>query len=75
MNPPNCPELRPIEHYWSIIKGILKKNTNEAKNLNDFKIKWETATQRVPKETVQKMMRGVKARVRIFQRQSINLKK
>ena len=55
MNPPNCPELRPIEHYWSIIKGILKKNTNEAKNLNDFKRKWETATQRIPKETVQKM--------------------
>ena len=25
MNPPNCPQLRPIERYWALIKVILRK--------------------------------------------------
>lgn len=30
-NPPNCPELRPIEKFWAIMKQMLKKSANHAK--------------------------------------------
>ena len=36
---PNCPELHPIERYWAIIKGKLRFNVKEAKNIQDFKNK------------------------------------
>ena len=30
--PLNCPELRPIERYWAIVKVKLRINVKEAKN-------------------------------------------
>lgn len=65
-NPPNCPELRPIEKYWSLMKQKLQKYKNPAKSVDDFKYKWKTATQMVTDETVQKLMEGVKRKVRKF---------
>ena len=43
-NSPNCPELHPIERYWTTVKGKLKFNVKEAKNIQDFKSKWIRAT-------------------------------
>ena len=30
MNPSNCPELRPIERFWAIVKRNLRKNSSPA---------------------------------------------
>lgn len=32
-NPPNCPELRPIEKYWALVKQTLKKTNQEANDI------------------------------------------
>lgn len=37
MNPPNCPEVRPIERYWALMKIYLQKNTKAAISLADLK--------------------------------------
>ena len=31
VNPPNYPNFRPIENFWSIVKGELKKKGTEVK--------------------------------------------
>lgn len=38
-NPPNCPELRPIEKYWGQVKRKLKKTKKQAANIKIFKKK------------------------------------
>lgn len=70
-NPPNCPELRPIERYWGIMKSKLRKTTKEAKDINDFKKKWIKATKLVPDVSVRAMMSTVRSKVRIFSLQNI----
>lgn len=70
-NPPNCPELRPIERYWAIMKTKLRKTTKEAKDINDFKKKWIKATKLIPDVSVRAMMRAVRSKVRFFQLQKI----
>ena len=68
MNPSNCPQFRPIENYWSIVKGELKKNggcINDAKKINS---KWNKFAGKVTSKLVQSMMGGIKNRVREFLR-------
>ena len=36
MNPPNVPELRPIERYWSALKGKLRNDGHITKSEADF---------------------------------------
>ena len=38
-NPPNAPELRPIEKYWAIMKQALRKHPKEVKSEEDMKKK------------------------------------
>lgn len=38
-NPPNCPELRPIEKYWAHVKHELRKTKGRAQNVADFQKK------------------------------------
>ena len=35
-NPPNCPEQRVIESYWSIMKGTVLKSKKLASDIEDF---------------------------------------
>lgn len=37
-NPPNCPDARPIEKFWAILKGKLRKSKREAKSVENFKV-------------------------------------
>ena len=39
-NSPNCPELRPIEKYWAIMKRKLLLTKESVKNEKDFQRKW-----------------------------------
>lgn len=36
-NPPNCPNLRPIERYWAIMKRLLLSDGQELSTIEDFK--------------------------------------
>jgi len=63
-NPPNCPELRPIERYWAIVKRNLLKNGSLSQNNIDMKKNWMRAAGKVTKEGVQNLMRGVKQKIR-----------
>lgn len=38
-NPPNCPELRPIERYWALVKRNLKKDGSLSENMQGMKKK------------------------------------
>ena len=40
INPPNCPELRPIEIYWTRIKTILRKSGRTARSVDDLRKDW-----------------------------------
>ena len=66
MNPPNCPELRPIEKYWAIIKKKLKLSGKTVKSATDLKNKWDYAAKTYKNHSVQKLMGGIKKKVKIF---------
>lgn len=65
-NPPNCPELRPVEKYWGILKQKFRKSRKEAHSINNFKVLWKKATDEVDEACVQKLMGGIKAKTRLL---------
>lgn len=65
-NPPNCPELRPIEIFWAQIKRILRKTMQSAKTEKDLFNKWIKAVQKFGTKSVQKLMWGLKSKIRTF---------
>lgn len=66
VNPPNCPELRPIERYWATIKWILRNDGREAQCVDEFKKMWSSASRKVTKKTVERLMKGVRQKVHQF---------
>lgn len=70
-NPPNCPHLRPIETYWSLIKQILRKSSKIAKNEASFRKYWLAASKKVPKSLVKDLMGRVTSKVRKFSRDQL----
>lgn len=67
-NPPNCPEFRPIEKYWALIKRELKKTKATALTIDNFRRRWYKAADKVGEETVRTLMARVNTRVRTFLR-------
>lgn len=63
-NPPNAPELRPIERYWAIAKKNLIKDGKVANDMQGFKKNWNRATKKIQKRTVQNLMKKVKQKLR-----------
>ena len=43
-NPPNCPELRPVERYWALVKRELKGTKQVSQDMQDFKSRWTTSS-------------------------------
>lgn len=68
-NPPFVPELRPIEKYWAIVKGHLRRSHKVAKNAEKFQKYWHKAANKVSQDVVQHMMAEVKKKVRLFGRE------
>jgi hypothetical protein len=66
INPPNCPKLRPIEEYWSIIKQMLCKNGGGVSNKAQMCTKWNYFAEKVAPALVHKLMGAIKSRVRKF---------
>lgn len=64
VNPPNCPEIRPIEKFWALMKAKLRKNVKPAEDLTQFKKDWNRVTKTVNESVVQNLMRHIKNKVR-----------
>lgn len=73
MNPPNCPQLRPIERYWALVKAELRKNCSPATSEADFKNKWKKHANKVTETTVQNLMAGLKRKIRLFSRKTLKI--
>ena len=74
-NPPNCPELRPIERYWALVNRELKSTGKESKNMQDVKNKWNAATSttsKVTDTTVKTQMEGIPEKLYKFCNNSNN---
>lgn len=65
-NPPNTPELRPIEKFWAIMKAKLLKSPKVLENELQLKKEWLKVCKQVGPTTAQNLMRGVKVKVRAF---------
>lgn len=64
INPPNVPQCRPIERYWALVKGILRKTGKTARDKKDFLAKWNAACKKVTKDTVARLMEGIRQKLR-----------
>lgn len=64
MNPPNVPQCRPIERYWSQVKGILRKTGHVTKTIEEFRRKWYAAARKVKKESVKVLMMDIRKKLR-----------
>ena len=63
-NPPNCPQLRPIENFWAIWKSRVYADGWEAKNVKQLKMRMKRKLKEIDVETVQRMMEGVQRKLR-----------
>jgi transposase len=72
MNPPNCPEIRPIERYWALMKGKLRKKDQGAVDINQFKKDWINVSKTIDATVVQNLMQGIKGKVRELSRSKDN---
>lgn len=66
LNPPNCPQFRPIEKYWAIVKRKLKKTGKVTRDAAEMKRWWNKMAAQVDEQCVQKMMRAISRKVRHF---------
>ena len=64
MNPPNCPQLRPIEEFWALTKAHLRKHVSAAETIQQFEKDWKKVSKLVAKKSVRNLMRNVRKKVR-----------
>lgn len=65
-NPANCPEIRPVEIYWALLKGKFRKSRKKANSIEHFKVLWKKAADSVSETTVQNLMRSIKKKTRLI---------
>jgi transposase len=63
-NPPNCPEVRPIEQFWAIMKQKLRTKFIASDSIENFKKDWSKAAKMVSNEVVRNLMGSVRRRIR-----------
>lgn len=66
VNPPNCPELRPIERYWTLVKREIKATKQVTKEVKDFREKWSSAARKVSNNTIKSLIKGVPEKLKFF---------
>lgn len=68
LNPPNCPQLRPIERFWAIMKRKLKVNGSVVKSINELRTKWNKIAKTMDENNVRRLMKRIPGKVRKFLR-------
>ena len=71
-NPPNCPQLRPIENFWAIWKQKVYEGGWEAKNLNQLENRMKKKLKEIDQDVVQRMVMGVRTKIRKAKDNRIN---
>ena len=66
-NPPNLPAARPIENFWALLAREVYKNGWEAKTKQQLVNRIIYCSKKVSVETVQKMMRSVRTKLRAIE--------
>ena len=61
--PANLPECRPIEDFWSILKGKVYANNWVAKDIPTLKVRIKKCLKEVEPTTIQTLMEGVLRRI------------
>lgn len=59
MNPPNCPEVRPIEKFWAVIKSDLKKIRRPADTMEKFKSDWNRVVKKRGETLAKNLMKDI----------------
>ena len=67
---PNCPQFRPIEQYWGIIKGKMKKTQSVIRDDIEILRKFNKCASEVSNILVQTMMGSIKGKVCEFLREN-----
>lgn len=62
-SPANVPECRPIEDFWSILKGLVYKGNWKAENLDQLKKRIQYYLKKVDIELIQRLARSVTGRL------------
>lgn len=63
-NPPNMPQLRPVEKFWGLLKQEVYKGGWEAENLQQLKRRVRKCVREVNMEAVQGAFKGLKGKIR-----------
>lgn len=63
-NPPNVPEIRPIEDFWSILKGMVYKNNWRAKTLHQLRLRISKCLREINKAKIQRIMSSIGRKLR-----------
>jgi transposase len=64
MNPPNCPQLRPIEQFWGWLKQLVYDKGWTASSVDQLKRRVKYCTTKLDMTTVRHMMAHVKSDIR-----------
>lgn len=70
-NTPNCPQVRPIEMYWAVIKHKFKKNNVFCNTIEEFASVWKSCEEQVQKSTVQSLMKRARRNLRAVGRNGV----
>ena len=63
VNPPNCPELRPIERCWALVKRELSQYEQKATSIEKFRKSWTEAAKSVEEKFARTLIAGVNLEV------------
>ena len=62
-NPPNVPEVRPIEDFWSILKGIVYEGNWQADTIDQLRRRIEYSLKKIDPAFVQSLFDGTLSRL------------
>ena len=65
MNPPCVPQLRPIEHFWGVLKQKVYHRNWQAETLQQLENRIRYCLRQVDLELVRHMMLNVKSLLRV----------
>lgn len=73
-NPPNLPECRPIEDFWSILKGKVYENNWQAKDLAQLRSRIERCLKKIDFELVTRLFSSTRVRLSRVRRNGVQQK-
>ena len=63
-NPPNVPQLRPIETFWANLKRRVYSNDRTAKTIEELIAKIKSELRKTSVNSCQNLLRGLKTKIR-----------